>query len=61
MGNFIDSRCKLVLTHPAYLKQLMQNFVREDFVSSLDFSSVKQLTNSFVSDRARFSTRLVHR
>ena len=53
MGNFIDSRCKLVLTHPAYLKQLMQNFVREDFVSSLDFSSVKQLTNSFVSDRAR--------
>jgi|GEM_PF-2981105 len=43
-----DSRFKHVFTHPAYLEQLLKNFVHEPFVNELDFTTVRQLSNSFI-------------
>ncbi len=48
-----DRRYKKLFSHPVLLRELLESFVKEDFVSDLDFSTLERLDKSFVTDRFR--------
>src|SRR5882724_909782 len=48
-----DSGYKLLFSHKRMVEELLRGFVRESWVSSLDFSSLQKVSNSFVSDDLR--------
>lgn len=48
-----DLRYKKIFTYPAIIEDLLRSFVIEDFVSDLDFSTLKKLNTSFVSPSFR--------
>jgi len=48
-GNVHDLRYKKLFTHPVFIKELLESFVKEDFIHKLDFSTIEQINKSFVT------------
>ena len=47
--NVHDLRYKKLFTHPAFVVELLETFVKEDFINNLDFSTIEQINKSFVT------------
>ena len=45
-----DKSYKLLFSHAQMVEELLRDFVREDWVKLIDFSTLKKYNNSFVSD-----------
>ena len=45
-----DSGYKKIFSHPKMVEDLIKNFVKADFVSQIDFSTLEELKNTYVSD-----------
>ncbi len=45
-----DSGYKKIFSHPKMAEDLIKNFVKADFVSQIDFSTLEELKNTYVSD-----------
>jgi len=45
-----DKSYKLLFSHAQMVKELLRDFVKEDWVKKLDFSTLKKYNNSFVTD-----------
>jgi predicted transposase YdaD len=45
-----DQGYKRLFSHPATVEELIRGFLREDWVSQLDFSTLERVGSSFVSD-----------
>lgn len=50
MAGVHDIRYKKLFSHPQLIKELLESFVHEDFVKDLDFSTLKRLDKSFITD-----------
>ena len=50
MANYHDTRYKKLFRDPVFVKRLLEGFVKEDFVSELDFSSFTLIDKSFVTE-----------
>lgn len=48
-----DNAYKLLFSHPELVEGLLKDFVPEDFVAELDFSSLEHCPGSYVSDDLR--------
>ncbi len=48
-----DSGYKLLFSHPQMVEELLRGFVRESWVSTLDFTTLEPVGSSFVSDDLR--------
>jgi predicted transposase/invertase (TIGR01784 family) len=48
-----DARYKYLFSQPLFVRKLLESFVREPFVSRLDFSKMQRVGTSFVSDSFR--------
>ena len=48
-----DSGYKLLFSHPQMVEELLRGFVRESWVSTLDFTTLERVGSSFVSDDLR--------
>jgi predicted transposase/invertase (TIGR01784 family) len=53
MANQHDTRYKKLFKNPLLVEELLTSFVDEDFIKDLDFSTLKKLDKSFVSDAFR--------
>jgi predicted transposase YdaD len=49
MKKFNDRGYKMLFSHPRMVEDLFKAFVKEDFVSEIDFSSLKRANNSYVT------------
>jgi uncharacterized protein YlbG (UPF0298 family) len=45
-----DTRYKKLFSNPRLVEDLLTSFVSEKFVQNIDFSSIKKLNTSFVSE-----------
>jgi uncharacterized protein YlbG (UPF0298 family) len=45
-----DKSYKLLFSHAQMVKELLRDFVKEDWVKKLDFSTLKKYNNSFVDE-----------
>jgi len=50
MKKFNDRGYKKLFSHPRMVEDLFKAFIKEDFVSEIDFSTLKRINNSFVTD-----------
>jgi len=50
MKKFKDRGYKKLFSHPRMIEDLFNAFIKEDFVSEIDFTSLKRVNNSFVTD-----------
>jgi predicted transposase/invertase (TIGR01784 family) len=48
-----DKSYKLLFSHAQMVKELLRDFVREDWVKKLDFSTLKKYNNSFVDENLK--------
>jgi predicted transposase/invertase (TIGR01784 family) len=48
-----DKRYKRIFSNPYFLQKLLESFVNEDFISKLDFTTLKRLDKSFISKEFR--------
>ena len=48
-----DSSYKQLFSHPRMIKELFSSFVRESWVSQLDFSTLEKVNGSYISDDLR--------
>ncbi|MBF0148230.1 MAG: Rpn family recombination-promoting nuclease/putative transposase, partial [Magnetococcales bacterium] len=48
-----DSGYKLLFSHPDMVRDLLQGFVKEEWVEQLDFSSLEKVSGSYVADDLR--------
>ena len=46
-----DHAYKLFFSHPRMVRDLLEGFVNEEWVSQLDFSSLEQINGNYISDR----------
>jgi predicted transposase/invertase (TIGR01784 family) len=53
MTNNHDARYKRFFSNPTLLRELLESFVPEDFVHGLDFSTLKRIDKSFVTEEYR--------
>jgi predicted transposase/invertase (TIGR01784 family) len=53
MANRHDARYKRFFSNPILLRELLVSFVPEDFVSELDFSTLRRVDKSFVTEEYR--------
>ena len=49
MANAHDFRYKKLFSYPKMVEELLASFVNEEFISQLDFSTLKQINKSFVT------------
>jgi uncharacterized protein YlbG (UPF0298 family) len=49
MANEHDLRYKKLFSHPKFVEELLTSFIKEDFISQLDFSTLEQVNKSFVT------------
>jgi len=49
MANEHDLRYKKLFSHPKFVEELLTSFIKEDFISRMDFSSLEQENKSFVT------------
>ena len=52
MGD-IDNSYKQIFSHPEMVRDLLQGFVREEWVAQLDFSTLEKVSGSYVTDDLR--------
>lgn len=45
-----DSNYKQIFSHPEMIIDLLQGFVREEWTSQIDFSTLEKVNNSYVSE-----------
>lgn len=50
---FSDRGYKLLFSHPNMVEYLIKSFVKEEFISEIDFSTLKLIKNSFVTKTFR--------
>ena len=50
MKKFKDRGYKKLFSHPRMVEDLFKAFIKEDFVSEIDFSTLERVNNSFVTD-----------
>ncbi len=50
MASEHDRRYKKLFSHPGFMERLLNSFVDEAFVNDLDFSTLKRIDKSFVSE-----------
>lgn len=48
-----DTGYKLLFSHPDMVADLLRGFMREDWVTDLDFSTLERVSASYVSDDLR--------
>jgi predicted transposase YdaD len=48
-----DQAYKLLFSHPQMVRDLLEGFVRDDWISELDFSSLEKVSSRYVSDDLR--------
>lgn len=48
-----DTGYKMLFSHPEMVADLLRGFIREDWVSQLDFSTLEQVPATFISDKGR--------
>jgi len=48
-----DARYKRFFSNPILLRELLESFVPEDFIRELDFSTLKRVDKSFVTEEFR--------
>lgn len=48
-----DSAYKLLFSHPLMVRELLEGFVREDWVWRLDFATLERVNGRYVDDRLR--------
>ena len=48
-----DSSYKRFFSHPQMVKELLESFVKEDWVSLFDFSTLERCFDSYVADNQR--------
>ncbi len=48
-----DHSYKLIFSHPRMVRELLESFVREDWVQLLDFDTLEKVSGSYVSDDLR--------
>lgn len=48
-----DHYYKAIFTHAEIIQQLLESFVKQDWVAELDFSTLEKTNNSFVTDDCR--------
>ncbi len=48
-----DQAYKLLFSHPQMVRDLLEGFVREDWIAELDFGSLEKVNSHFVSDDLR--------
>ncbi len=48
-----DSAYKQIFSHPEIVKELLQGFVREEWVRHVDFDTLEKHNGSYVSDDLR--------
>jgi predicted transposase YdaD len=48
-----DRSYKLLFSHPAMVRDLLEGFVREDWLAQLDYASLERVSGSYVSDDLR--------
>ena len=49
MANAHDFRYKKLFSHPKMVEELLTSFVKDEFISQLDFSTLEQINKSFVT------------
>jgi predicted transposase YdaD len=52
-NNDHDSSYKLLFTHPEMVESLIRDFVPEEWVQGVDFSSLKKTNQSYAADDLR--------
>jgi len=50
MASEHDKRYKKLFAYPGFMERLLNSFVNEDFVKELDFSTLKRIDKSFISE-----------
>jgi hypothetical protein len=53
MPTILDSGYKKLFSHKVIFRQLIETFVKEDWVKDLDFDSCQTVDKSFVPDQYR--------
>ncbi|WP_445004438.1 Rpn family recombination-promoting nuclease/putative transposase [Halomonas mongoliensis] len=53
MANHHDHSYKLLFSHPEMVRDLLTGFVKESWVSQLDFSTLEKVSGSYVTDELR--------
>ncbi|MCV6588513.1 MAG: Rpn family recombination-promoting nuclease/putative transposase [Marinobacterium sp.] len=48
-----DNSYKLLFSHPEMVRDLLTGFVKQDWVSQLDFSTLEKVSGSYISDELR--------
>ena len=48
-----DKSYKLLFSHAQMVEELLRDFVKEDWVKLLDFSTLQKYNNSFVADELK--------
>ncbi len=48
-----DASYKAIFSHPEIVQQLLQSFVKQDWVNELDFSTLEKTNNSYVTEDCR--------
>lgn len=52
-GESHDGAYKLLFSHPLMVRELLEGFVREDWVRRLDFATLERVNGHYVDDRLR--------
>lgn len=53
MGNHHDHSYKLLFSHPQMLRDLLEGFVRRDWLGQLDYDSLEKVSGSYITDDLR--------
>lgn len=48
-----DHSYKLLFSHPRMMRDLLEGFVREDWLALLDFASLEKVNGTYVTDDLR--------
>lgn len=46
-----DASYKAIFTHPEIIQQLLEDFVKQDWVKKLDFSTLEKTNDHYVRER----------
>ncbi|MBM0107116.1 Rpn family recombination-promoting nuclease/putative transposase [Steroidobacter sp. S1-65] len=53
MGNHHDHSYKLLFSHPQMLRDLLEGFIRQDWLGQLDYDSLEKVNGSYITDDLR--------